>query len=57
MRIKYEYRVVMKGGAVIKCTSEKKLEGICNFIERLIVTEDTLINMDEVSYVQSREME
>ena len=57
MKPKYEYRVVMKGGAVIKCTSHKKLEGICNFIDRLIVTEDTLINLDEVAYVQSREAE
>lgn len=57
MKPKYEYRVVMKGGAVVKCVSEKKLTGICNFIDRLIVTEDTLINMDEVSYIQSREAE
>ena len=57
MKPKYEYRVVMKGGAVVKCTSDKKLGGICNFIDRLIVTEDTLINMDEVAYVQSREIE
>lgn len=57
MKTKYEYRVVMKGGAVIKCTSEKRLEGVCNFIERMIVTDDTLINLDEVSYVQSREIE
>ena len=57
MKPKYEYRVVMKGGAVVKCTSDKKLDGICNFIDRLIVTEDTLINMDEVAYVQSREVE
>ena len=57
MKPKYEYRVVMKGGAVVKCVSEKKLTGICNFIDRLIVTEDTLINMDEVAYVQSREAE
>ena len=47
----------MKGGEVVKCTSDKKLGGICNFIDRLIVTEDTLINMDEVAYVQSREAE
>ena len=57
MKPKYEYRVVMKGGAVVKCASDKKLSGICNFIDRLIVTEDTLINMDEVAYVQSREVE
>ena len=57
MKPKYEYRVVMKGGAVVKCTSDKKLSVICNFIDRLIVTEDTLINMDEVAYVQSREAE
>ena len=57
MKPKYEYRVVMKGGAVVKCTSDKKLSGICNFIDRLIVTEDTLINMDEVAYIQSREVE
>ena len=57
MKTKYEYRVVMKGGAVVKCTYDKKLSGICNFIDRLIVTEDTLINMDEVAYVQSREAE
>lgn len=57
MKSKYEYRVVMKGGAVVKCTSDKKLSGICNFIDRLIVTDDTLINMDEVAYVQSREAE
>lgn len=57
MKPKHEYRVVMKGGAVVKCTSDKKLSGICNFIDRLIVTEDTLINMDEVAYVQSREVE
>lgn len=57
MTPKYEYRVVMKGGAVVKYTSDKKLSGICNFIDRLIVTEDTLINMDEVAYVQSREAE
>lgn len=57
MKPKYEYRVVMKGGAVVKCASDKKLSGICNFIDRLIVTEDTLINMDEVAYVQSRETE
>ena len=56
MKPKYEYRVVMKGGAVVKCTSDKKLSVICNFIDRLIVTEDTLINMDEVAYVQSREV-
>lgn len=57
MKTKYEFRVVMKGGAVVKCTSDKKLSGICNFIDRLIVTDDTLINMDEVAYVQSREVE
>ena len=57
MKPKYEYRVVMKGGAVVKCTSDKKLSGICNFIDRLIVTEDTLINMDEVAYIQSREVD
>lgn len=57
MRPKYEYRVVMKGGAVVKCTSDKKLSGICNFIDRLIITDDTLINMDEVAYIQSREVE
>lgn len=57
MKPKYEYRVVMKGGAVVKCTSDKKLSGICNFIDRLIITEDTLINMDEVAYIQSREVE
>ena len=57
MKPKYEYRVVFKGGAVVKCTSDKKLDGICNFIDRLIVTDDTLINLDEVAYVQSREVE
>lgn len=57
MKIKYEYRVVMKGGAVVKCTSDKKLSGICNFIDRMIVTDDTLINLDEVAYIQSREVE
>lgn len=57
MKSKYEYRVVMKGGVVVKCTSDKKLSGICNFIDRLIVTDDTLINLDEVAYVQSREAE
>ena len=57
MKIKYEYRVVMKGGAVIKCTSDKKLSSICNFLDRLIITDDTLINLDEVAYVQSRETE
>ena len=57
MKPKYEYRVTMKGGAVVKCVSEKNLIGICNFIDRLIVTENTLINLDEVAYVQSREAE
>lgn len=57
MKTKYEYRVVMKGGAVIKCTSDKKLNSICNFLDRLIITDDTLINLDEVAYVQSREVE
>lgn len=55
--MKNEFRIVLKGGAIIKCTSEKKLHGICNFIDRVLVTDDTLINMDEVSYVQSREIE
>lgn len=57
MKPKYEYRVVMKGGAVVKCTSDKKLSGICNFTDRLIITDDTLINLDEVAYIQSREVE
>lgn len=57
MKPKYEYRVVIKGGAIVKCTSDKKLSGICNFIDRLIITDDTLINMDEVAYIQSREVE
>ena len=57
MKTKYEYRVVIKGGAVVKCTSDKKLSGICNFIDRLIITDDTLINLDEVAYIQSREVE
>ena len=57
MKPKYEYRVVMKGGAVVKCTSDKKLSGICNFIDRMIITDDTLINMAEVAYIQSREAE
>lgn len=55
--MKYEYRITMKGGAVLKCTSPKKLEHICNFIDRLVVTDDMLINLDEVSYIQSREVE
>lgn len=57
MKPKYEYRIVMKGGAVIKCTSEHKLSSICNFMDRVIVTSDTLVNLDEVAYVQSREVE
>ena len=55
--MKYEYRVVLKGGAVLKCTSDKKLSGICDFIDRVILTDDMLINLDEVAYVQSREAE
>lgn len=55
--MKYEYRITMKSGAVIKCTSLKKLESICNFIDRFFVTDDMLINLDEVSYIQSREVE
>lgn len=57
MKTKYEYRIVMKGGAVVKCTSEMRLCGICNFVDRMIITEDTLINMDEGAFVQSREIE
>lgn len=57
MKTKYEYRVVMKGGAVVKCTSDKKLGSICSFIDRVLITDDTLINLDEVSYIQSREVE
>lgn len=57
MKTKYEYRVVMKGGAVVKCTSDKKLSSICSFIDRVLITDDTLINLDEVSYIQSREVE
>ena len=57
MKPKYEYRVVMKGGAVVKCTSDKKLSSICSFIDRVLITDDTLINLDEVSYIQSREVE
>lgn len=55
--MKYEYRITMKGGAVIKCTSDKKLSNICNFIDRVIMTDENLINLDEVAYVQSREVE
>ncbi len=53
--MKYEYRATMVGGATVRFYSEKKPRQIIDEKNRILMTEDTIINIDQLSYMLVRE--
>lgn len=54
--MKYEYKAVMIGGATVKFQSDRRPSRILDTDSRLIVTDDVIINVDQMSYLFARSL-
>lgn len=48
---KYRYRATMIGGATVRFCTDKKPRQIIDEKNRILMTEDTVINLDHLSYI------
>lgn len=48
---KYLYRATMVGGATVRFISEKRPRQIIDEKNRILITDDTIINIDQLSYM------
>lgn len=52
---KYEYRATMVGGATVRFCTDKKPRQIIDERNRILMTDDTVINIDQLSYMLIKE--